>query len=103
MAWVINSAGKIICHGTNWNHRSGKKQWGHAERVVQYKLSKITKNNRIYKKHQQLYIIVIRVMKNGTLGNSRPCSKCMASFGTNIKKVIYSTGDSSSPFDFIDL
>ena len=42
-------------------------------------------------------------MKDGNLGMSRPCPKCMASFAPGVKKVIYSTGDPEKPFDYINL
>ena len=103
MAWVIKSNGKIIVGGSNWNHRHGKSERGHAERVAWHKYQKFSKKSGIYKKHETLYMVVIRIKKDGTLGMSKPCCKCQASFSPKIKKVIYSTGDPDHPFDYMDL
>lgn len=103
IAWVIKSNGVPIVNASNWNHRHGKSQWGHAERVAWHKYQKLSKRSRVCKKHETLYILVIRIMKDGTLGMSKPCCKCQASFSPKIKKVIYSTGDPENPFDYIDL
>ena len=103
MAWVIKSNGEIIVGGSNWNHRHGKSERGHAERVAWHKYQKFSKRSGVCKKHETLYIVVIRIMKDGTLGISKPCCKCQASFSPKVKKVIYSTGDIDHPFDYMDL
>jgi len=102
-AWVIKSNGTVVASGSNWNHRHGKSQWGHAERVAWHKYQKFSKKSGICKKHEILYMVVIRIKKDGTLGMSKPCCKCQASFSPKIKKVIYSTGDPDHPFDCMDL
>ena len=89
----MTSDGEVLTKASNWNSRSGKSQWGHAERVAWHKFQKLPKSRKKLKKHKSLFIFVIRIMKDGTLGMSRPC----------VKKVIYSTGDPEKPFDCINL
>jgi tRNA(Arg) A34 adenosine deaminase TadA len=102
-AFVMTSDGEILTKASNWNSRSGKSQWGHAERVAWHKFQKLPKSRKKLKKHKSLFIFVIRIMKDGTLGMSKPCPKCMASFAPGVKKVIFSTGDPEKPFDYINL
>jgi hypothetical protein len=54
---------------------------------------------QVMKKHtSQTKLLVIRY-ENGTFKNSKPCKHCIETLRkTNIKKVIYSTGDSNNPF-----
>lgn len=102
-AWVIKSNGTVVSSGSNWNHRHGKSERGHAERVAWHNFQKFSKRSGVCKKHDTLYMVVIRIMKDGSLGMSKPCCKCQASFSPRIKKVIYSTGNPDHPFDYINL
>ena len=99
LCYIVTSKGKIISKSTNFTKKNKHLSYGHAERIAQARIRKI--HNKYIKRHGGLILIVLRVMKDRTLGNSHPCPKCMVSFDKRIKKVIYSTGDTEKPYNFI--
>jgi len=88
---VVVKKGKVIQSGRNQycslervRHFQGKKIWSiHAEMNVLAGLpKKLTKGADIY---------IVRILRDGTLSNSKPCSICMSMIQTaGIKRIIYS-------------
>ena len=61
----------------------------HAEMDVIYK---VLKNSGTKKQLNKYTVVVVRVGRNGTIKNSRPCNQCLELMTRyNIKKVVYST------------
>ena len=62
----------------------------HAEYLCAYDYAKF------YSKSCSI-ILVIR-FENGIYKNSKPCKDCILKLKKNVKKIIYSTGNSNNPF-----
>jgi deoxycytidylate deaminase len=81
---VIMSGKKVVSNG--FNH--GRKHIGtysvHAEMDALWKLNSDAYDN--------LKAVIVRVSKTGYLGNSRPCTMCMAALKQHgVKTIVYSS------------
>jgi cytidine deaminase len=86
-----NSGGvKNVAIGMNSTYGTEYMNSMHAERNAIYKLNKIKYRNNI----KRINLIVIRINRNGILGESRPCEDCLKMLqisGFIIKHIYYST------------
>lgn len=66
------------------------RKWRRGDCVVRGKI--VNKSNGKKRKKNQLTLIVLRIGRDGTLQNSRPCSSCIRLLRQtgNIRKIMYS-------------
>jgi cytidine deaminase len=82
----------VLALGRNRNKNSSGLPSIHAEMDACWKLDK---NERF----RDLHLVVVRVVKNG-VACSMPCHACLRSMRRlGIRKITYTTGDPSEPFD----
>jgi deoxycytidylate deaminase len=90
--------GKVLCHGSNNLRNSYNGECicysTHAEMDVLYKLLRKYKS-RPFKDTLDLSdctIVVLRLSRDGSIKNSRPCNQCLDTMVRyRIKKILYST------------
>jgi len=96
-AYVISTSNsKVVSKGMN----SGRASYSGCKYEIHAEMEAMKKIKRNIKKTYD--ILVIRVTKTGTLGNSRPCSRCKKYIlykckmsGIQIGKIYYSNDDGS--------
>ena len=99
---VVVKKGKVIQSGRNQycslqrvKHFKGKQIWSiHAEMNVLAGLpKKLTKDADIY---------IVRILRDGTLSNSKPCAICMAMIQTaGIRRIFYSVNSNVLASTFV--
>jgi len=90
-AVITNAAGKIISTGYNRFLRHLHRPYSiHAEESAVFNMHRSCKN---MPRKVMLHLFVIRVLENGSLGNSAPCARCRICIGKvqSIRKVFYSS------------
>jgi len=90
-AVITDAVGKIISTGYNRRLRNLHHPYSiHAEESAVHNMHGSCKN---MPRRVMLHLFVIRVLENGSLGNSAPCARCRACIGKvqSIRKVFYSS------------
>jgi len=88
-AVITNAAGKIIATGYNRRVRNLHHPHSiHAEESAVHNM-----HGKNMPRKVMLHLFVIRVLENGSLGNSAPCARCRMCIGKvqSIRKVFYSS------------
>ena len=111
---VITADNMLLDNGSTGCRRGVKREYSrfvnlyegscsyHAEQNLIYKILRELSLGRLKEsKLSGLSITVIRVKKDGTFGNSKPCSNCMPMLMDCpfISEVYWSTDDMDNPFD----
>ena len=92
---VIMSGKKVVSNGFNHGRRHIGTYSVHAEMDALWKLNSDTYDN--------LKAVIVRVSKTGYLGNSRPCTMCMAALKQHgVKTIVYSSFEGRIQMERID-
>ncbi|AGE59909.1 cytidine and deoxycytidylate deaminase [Acanthocystis turfacea Chlorella virus TN603.4.2] len=92
---VIMSGKKMVSNGFNHARRNIGTYSVHAEMDALWKLNTDAYDN--------LKAVIVRVSKTGRLGNSRPCTMCMAALKQHgVKTIVYSSFEGHIQMERID-
>jgi len=90
-AVITSATGKIVA--TGYNKRLHNLHEAYSIHAEQSAVNNMYRNCKNLPRNSMLHLFVIRVLENGSLGNSAPCARCRTCIDNvrSIRKVFYSS------------